>query len=119
MEALRDRLIKRILELVPDSRLTGHRTQRLPNNASFVFANIDGNELLMHLDLAGIAASSGSACKTGSPEPSTVTRSLRLSQRWELGSLRLSLGRYTASDDIDYTISMLPDIIKRMRSENG
>ncbi|MCH2539452.1 MAG: cysteine desulfurase [Anaerolineales bacterium] len=119
MEALRDRLIKRILELVPDSRLTGHRTERLPNNASFVFANIDGNELLMHLDLAGITASSGSACKTGSPEPSTVTRSLRLSQRWELGSLRLSLGRYTASDDIDYTISMLPDIIKRMRAENG
>ena len=119
MESLRERLVETVLESVPDSRLTGHRTQRLPNNASFVFANINGNELLIHLDLAGVAASSGSACKTGNPEPSTVIRALGLSRRWEQGSLRLSLGKHTESDDIEHTISVLPDIIKRMRAENG
>lgn len=116
METQRDRLIEAVLRSVPDSRLTGHRTRRLPNNASFIFAGIDGNELLMHLDLAGVAASSGSACKTGSPEPSTVLRALGLSLRWALGSLRLSVGRHTNSDDVEHTLSVLPNIIERMRA---
>lgn len=116
METQRNQLIDAVLHSVPDSRLTGHRTQRLTNNASFVFAGIDGNELLMHLDLAGVAASSGSACKTGSPEPSTVLRALGLPPRWALGSLRLSVGRHTNSDDIEHTLSVLPAIIERMRA---
>ncbi len=115
MEAHRNRLIETVLRSVPDSRLTGHRTHRLPNNASFVFADIDGNELLMHLDLAGVAASSGSACKSGRPELSTVLRALGLPRRWALGSLRLSVGRHTKSDDIEHTLSVLPGIIERMR----
>ena len=116
MAAQRDRLIETVLRSVPSSRLTGHRTQRLPNNASFIFAGIDGNELLMHLDLAGVAASSGSACKTGSPEPSTVLRALGLSPRRALGSLRLSIGRHTKSNDVEHTLSVLPNIIERMRA---
>lgn len=116
METQRNRLIDAVLRSVPDSRLTGHRTHRLPNNASFIFAGIDGNELLMHLDLAGVAASSGSACKTGSPEPSTVLRALGLSPRRALGSLRLSVGRHTKSDDVEHTLSVLPNIIERMRA---
>ncbi|MDP6225685.1 MAG: aminotransferase class V-fold PLP-dependent enzyme, partial [Anaerolineales bacterium] len=116
MLSQRDSLISAVLRSVPHSRLTGHPTRRLPNSASFVFAGIDGNELLMHLDLAGVAASSGSACKTGSPEPSTVLRALGLPPRWALGSLRLSVGRHTESDDIEHTVSVLPDIIERMRA---
>lgn len=116
MEAQRDRLIETVLRSVPGSRLTGHPTQRLPNNASFIFAGIDGNELLMHLDLAGVAASSGSACKTGSPEPSTVLRALGLSPSRALGSLRLSVGRHTKSNDVEHTLSVLPNIIERMRA---
>ena len=116
METQRDWLIDTVLQTVPDSRLTGHRTKRLPNNASFVFAGINGNELLMHLDLAGVAASSGSACKTGSPKPSTVLRALGLSPHWALGSLRLSVGRYTDNVDIEHMASLLPDIIERMRA---
>lgn len=116
MESHRDRLIDAVLHSVPDTRLTGHRTQRLPNNASFVFAGIDGNELLIHLDLAGVAASSGSACKTGSPEPSTVLRALGMSPRWALGSLRLSVGRHTVRADVEHTVSVLTDIIERMRA---
>ncbi len=116
MKSQRDSLISAVLRSVPHSRLTGHPARRLPNSASFVFAGIDGNELLMHLDLAGVAASSGSACKTGSPEPSTVLRALGLPPRWALGSLRLSVGRHTESDDIEHTVSVLPDIIERMRA---
>jgi cysteine desulfurase len=118
MESQRNRLIDAVLDSVSDSRLTGHRTKRLANNASFVFAGIDGNELLMHLDLAGVAASSGSACKTGSPEPSTVLRALGLPPRWALGSLRLSVGRHTQSDEIEHTLSVLPAIIERMRADD-
>jgi cysteine desulfurase len=118
MELQRDRLIEAVLLSVPDTRVTGHRTQRLPNNASFAFADIDGNELLIHLDMAGVAASSGSACKTGSPEPSTVMGALGLSQRWVKGSLRLSMGRQTENEDIEHAISVLPDIIQRMRSQH-
>jgi len=100
MKTLRDRLIKAVLETISDSILTGHRTCRLPNNASFAFEGIDGNELIMHLDLLNVAASSGSACKTGNPEPSNVLTALDLSPKLSLGSLRLSLGRDTNDSDI-------------------
>ena len=114
--ALRDRLIARVLADVPESALTGHPTDRLPNHASFVFRGVDGNELLMHLDLAGIAASSGSACKTGNPEPSEVLLALGLAPEWALGSLRVTLGRPTTEADVDRLANVLPEIVQRLRA---
>lgn len=114
------RLTKRLiasLTAIPDSRLTGHPTDRLPNNASFVFKGIDGNELLMRLDLEGIAASSGSACKTGDPEPSEVLTALGYDREWALGSLRLTVGRPTTEAEIDRVIEIVPKVIAQMRSE--
>ncbi len=114
--SLRDRLIDGVLAAVPDSQLTGHPADRLPNHASFVFRGVDGNELLMHLDLAGFAASSGSACKTGDPRPSAVLLALGLAPDWALGSLRLTVGRQTRLEDVDALLKTLPAIIDRMRS---
>lgn len=111
---LRDRLIAG-LAVVPDSRLTGHPSQRLPNSASFAFNNIDGNELLMRLDLAGLAASSGSACKTGDPEPSEVMLALGLDRGWALGSLRLTVGRPTAEDEVERAVVIVRDAVAAMR----
>lgn len=111
----RDRLIEGILSRVPDSRLTGHPQQRLPNNASFVFRGVDGNALLMHLDLKGIAASSGSACKTGNPEPSDVLLSMGIEPEWALGSLRLTVGRQTTDADIDYALAVIPQAVETLR----
>lgn len=116
MAALRDRAIAGVLEAIPQSALTGHPTVRLPNHASFVFAGVDGNELLMHLDLAGIAASSGSACKTGDPEPSEALLALGLTREWALGSLRLTLGRATTEAEIDRLLTVLPGMVAKMRS---
>ncbi|MBF8285903.1 MAG: iscS [Anaerolineales bacterium] len=113
--ALRERIIEGVLNAIPDSALTGHRTERLPNHASFVFKGIDGNELLMHLDLAGIAASSGSACKTGDPTPSEVLLALGLTPEWALGSLRLTVGRQTTDAHVDRLLEVLPGIVKKMR----
>ncbi len=114
--ALRERIIGGALNAIPDSALTGHRSERLPNHASFVFRGIDGNELLMHLDLAGIAASSGSACKTGDPTPSEVLLALGLTPEWALGSLRLTVGRQTTDAHVDRLLEVLPGIIKKIRS---
>lgn len=114
--ALRDRLIEQILKTIPDSRLTGHPTERLPNNASFVFRGVDGNELLMRLDVEGIAASSGSACHTGDPSPSEVLLALGLAPEWALGSLRLTVGRQTTDEDVDRVLAVLPGIVAAMRA---
>jgi cysteine desulfurase len=113
--AQRDRLIEGILQRVSDARLTGHPAERLPNNASFVFRGVDGNELLIHLDLAGIAASSGSACKTGNPEPSEVLLAMGLPREWALGSLRLTVGRQTTGVDIDAALATVPAVVERLR----
>ncbi len=113
---LRDRLIGGILSTVPDSRLTGHPTARLPNNASFVFRGVDGNELLMRLDMEGIAASSGSACKTGDPSPSGVLLALGLEAEWALGSLRLTVGRSTTDEQIDHVLDVLPSLVNSLRA---
>ena len=112
--ALRERIIEGVLNAIPDSALTGHRAERLPNHASFVFRGIDGNELLMHLDLAGIAASSGSACKTGDPAPSEVLLALGLTPEWALGSLRLTVGRQTTDAHVDRLLEVLPGIVKKL-----
>jgi len=113
--ALRERLIESVLGAIPDSRLSGHRTERLPNHASFVFKHVDGNELLMRLDLAGIAASSGSACKTGDPKPSSVLLALGLLPEWALGSLRLTVGRPTTDAHIDRLLEVLPEAVARAK----
>jgi len=112
---LRDHLIGRILEEIPGVRLTGHPVQRLPNHASFVFEGIDGNRLLMLLDVAGFACSSGSACKTGSPEPSEVLVAVGLPRAWSLGSLRVTLGRQTTPAEIESFLSILPGVVSRAR----
>jgi cysteine desulfurase len=112
---LRDRLIGRILEEIPDSQLTGHPEQRLPNHASFVFEGVDGNALLMLLDAEGFACSSGSACKTGSPEPSEVLSAIGLERSWALGSLRLTLGLGSTPAEIDAFLAALPAAVEKVR----
>ena len=113
--ALRDRIIHEILDRIPNTRLNGHPTQRLPNNANFSFAGIEGEPILLGLDLAGIAASSGSACSSGSLEPSHVLLALGQSAETARGSLRLTLGKNNTQDEVDYLLQTLPDLIDRLR----
>jgi cysteine desulfurase len=114
---LRDRLIAGILASVSGAHLTGAPgDQRLPNHASFVIEGLDGNTLLMHLDMAGIAASSGSACKTGNPEPSEVLLSMGYEPGLALGSLRLSVGRQTTDAEIDLVLAVLPESVQKIRA---
>jgi cysteine desulfurase len=115
---LRDGIIGSILEEIPDSRLTGHPETRLPNHASFAFKNVDGNLLLQMLDAAGFACSSGSACKTGNPEPSEVMSAIGLSREWGLGSLRVTLGSGTTVKGIEEFLSTLPGLVEKVRKLN-
>jgi cysteine desulfurase len=92
---------------------------RLPNHASFAFHEVDGNALLMLLDVDGFACSSGSACKTGDPEPSDVLLAMGLERSWALGSLRVTLGSGTAPEHIQKFTQILPEIIKRQRQLEG
>lgn len=112
---LRDKIIGSVLELVPESRLSGHLQTRLPNHASFVFKDADGNLLLQLLDAAGFACSSGSACKTGNPEPSQAITSLGFSRDWALGSLRVTLGASTTPVDVENFIGNLPVLVEKAR----
>jgi len=112
---LRDHLIGSILEEIPDVKLTGHPEKRLPNHASFVFKGVDGNALLMMLDVEGFACSSGSACKTGNPEPSEVLTNLGITPDWALGSLRVTLGTTTTPSQIEEFLAVLPKVISRLR----
>jgi cysteine desulfurase len=116
LRPMRDRIIGRVLEEVTAARLTGHPTDRLPNHASFVFEGVDGNALLMMLDIAGYACSSGSACKTGDPEPSGVLLALGLPRSWALGSLRVTLGKDTTPQEVESFLNDLPGIIEKARS---
>jgi cysteine desulfurase len=116
---LRDRLISGITSALPtDCLLTGHPHDRLPHNASFAFRNISGNDLLMHLDLAGIAAGSGSACKTGDPKPSSTLIALGLNREWAVGGLRLTVGQQNSMDEIETVISILPGIVEKIQNLN-
>lgn len=117
--ALCDQMIAYILSVIPDSRLTGHPIQRLPNHASFTFKGVDGNALLMLLDTAGFACSSSSACKTGSPEPSEVLTALGLNRDWALGSLRVTIGKYSNQKDIELFLDTLPGLVERLRWLNA
>lgn len=116
MTKLRDRLIEGILANITDVQLNGHRTQRLPGNVNVSVRYVEGEALLMRLDLAGIAASSGSACTSGSLDPSHVLLAIGLPHEIAHGSLRLSLGSETTEADIDYVIETLPNIVNTLRA---
>jgi len=115
VKPLRDRIIGFVLENIPDSQLTGDMESRLPHHASFAFKDVDGNLLLTLLDAAGFACSSGSACKTGNPEPSGVMNAIGLSREWGLGSLRVTLGKDTRPEHVESFISALPDLVEKAR----
>ena len=115
MTALRDKLIHGILESIPDVRLNGHPTRRLPNNVNVSVRYIEGEALLLRLDLAGIAGSSGSACTSGSLDPSHVLLAIGLPHEIAHGSLRLTLGTDTTEADIDEVLDKLPGIVKNLR----
>ena len=113
---LRDHLIERVLAEIPYSRLNGDRTNRLPNNANFCFRFIEGESMLIKLDQKGICASSGSACTSGSLDPSHVLLAIGLPHEIAHGSLRLTLSQETTMEDIDYTVEELKKIIEQLRS---
>ncbi|MDL2280977.1 cysteine desulfurase NifS [Selenomonadales bacterium OttesenSCG-928-I06] len=112
---LRDKIIDTILAEIPSVKLNGHRTQRLPGLVNFSFSFIEGESLLLNLDLKGIAASSGSACTSGSLDPSHVLLSMGLNHETAHGSLRLSLGRHNTEEEVDYFLEIIPEIIDKLR----
>ena len=116
MTRLRDRLIDGILSSIPDVRLNGHRTERLPANVNVSVRYIEGESLLMRLDLAGVEGSSGSACTSGSLDPSHVLLAIGLPHEIAHGSLRLSLGNETTDADVDYVLEVLPGIVETLRA---
>ena len=113
---LRDHLIDRVLAEVPYTRLNGHRTNRLPNNANFSFQSVEGESLLILLDNNGICGSSGSACTSGSLDPSHVLLAIGLPHEIAHGSLRLTLSAETTMEDIDFVVDCIKQIIERLRS---
>ncbi len=112
---LRDYLISRVISEIPYTRLNGHRMDRLPNNASFCFDYVDGSSVLILLDEKGICASSGSACASGSLDPSHVLLAIGLPKDKAKGSLRLTLSEETTRDEIDFTVKELKKIVERLR----
>lgn len=116
LTALRDRLIEGILERIDAVRLNGHATRRLPNNVNLSIEFVEGESMLLNLDLAGVAASTGSACSSSALEPSHVLLALGLSPEIAHGSLRFTLGRGTNEEDINYVLEILPKIVTRLRS---
>ena len=112
---LRDKLIKGVLSKIEGAHLNGHPKKRLSNNVNFSFDFIEGESLVIQLDLLGVAASTGSACSSVTLEPSHVLLAIGLKPEQAHGSLRLSLGRWTKEKDIDYVLEVLPKIIKRLR----
>jgi len=114
--ALRDHLIDRVLAEIPYTRLNGSRTSRLPNNTNFSFQFVEGESLLILLDSAGICGSSGSACTSGSLDPSHVLLAIGLPHEIAHGSLRLTLGKDTTQEDLDYTVDKLKEIVARLRA---
>jgi cysteine desulfurase len=112
---LRDKLIKGIMENIPHVRLNGHPTRRLPHNVNVCFEYIEGESLLLNLDMKGICASSGSACTSGSLEPSHVLLAIGLPHEIAHGSLRLTIGRENTEEDVDYVLEVLPEIVNKLR----
>lgn len=112
---LRDRLLKGVLNNIPHSLLNGDVRRRLPNNANISFRGLEGESILFKLDMLNIAVSAGSACSSGSLEPSHVIRALGLSDEWIRSATRFSLGRHTTQSDIDYVLQKLPHAIAELR----
>ena len=113
---VRDYLIDRVLNEIPYCRLNGHRTDRLPNNANFSFQFVEGESLLIMLDMKGICASSGSACTSGSLDPSHVLLAIGVPHEVAHGSLRLTLSDETTKEDLDFTVDKLKEIVQYLRS---
>jgi cysteine desulfurase len=119
LNRLGSRLIEGILNMIPHSKLTGHPQNRIPGSASFCFESIEGEPLLLMLDGAGIMASSGSACTSGSLDPSHVLLALGLPYEMAHGSLRLTMGKDNTDEDVDYVLEVLPSMIANLRSIKG
>ena len=113
--ALRDRIIEGIREDIPNAKLNGHPTNRLPNNVNFSFEGVEGEPILLGLDMAGICASSGSACSSGSLEPSHVLLALGQSADLARGSLRITLGKHNTIEEVDYLLNTLANLVNRLR----
>jgi cysteine desulfurase len=111
----RDKIIKNVLENIGDTYLNGHPTKRLPNNVNLGIRFIEGESIVLDLDSEGIATSTGSACSSKSLEPSHVLLAIGLKPQEAHGSLRVTVGRFTTDDDVDYFLEKLPPIIDRLR----
>jgi cysteine desulfurase len=116
LTALRDRLAEGLLAAIPGARISGHPSRRLPGHLSLVIEGVEAEAMLIALDLAGVAASSGSACASGSPTPSHVLTAMGYNMQEALGALRLTLGRENSADDVDYVVATLPEIVARLRA---
>ena len=116
LEALRDRLAAGVLDAIPEVRYLGHPTERLPGNVSFTVRYIEGESMLLQLDAHGYMVSSGSACASGSLEPSHVILALGLGAEEAHGSLRLSLGRENTEEEVDGFLEVFPPIVDKLRS---
>jgi len=119
IQDLRDHLIGKVLREIPNARLNGSKTKRSPNNANFSFRDIEGEGLLLSLDMEGIACSTGSACSSGALSPSHVLLSIGLKAEQAHGSLRMTLGKYTTKNEIDVTVKKLKAIAERLRKISG
>lgn len=116
MRSLRDRLIAGVEQRIPVVKLNGHRTKRLPGNVNFSIRYIEGESILLMLDINGVAASSGSACTSGSLDPSHVLLAMGLTHEVAHGSLRMTLSEFTTGQEIDYVLELLPKIVERLRA---
>ena len=114
-QALRDRLWDGIRERIPDVRLNGHPTARVPHNLNVSIKGVVGEDVLLMLDAEGICASTGSACQSGSVEPSYVLSACGVPKQWAQGALRLTVGRDTTDGDVDAVLEKLPPIVERLR----
>jgi cysteine desulfurase len=115
---MRDLLIEQVMQRIPQAVLTGHPTHRLPSHASFLFEGLDSSTLLMHLDMKGVAASGGSACKTGNPEPSEVLLAMGYTREQAMGTVRLTVGRQTTEADIEYAVEALGVAVEKLYKLN-
>ena len=119
LRQMRDKLIRGVLRVIPDSRLNGHAKLRLPNNINLSFKGVEGEALVIALDQKGIACSTGSACSTKSLEPSHVLLAIGLTYEQAHGSLRITLGRYTSDKEIEKFLKVLPVLVKKLREISG
>jgi cysteine desulfurase len=116
LRLLRDKLIKGVLGSIERSYLNGHPTERLPNNAGLRFSYIEGESLILSLDMFGIQVSSGSACTTKTLEPSHVLLAIGLAHEEAHGSLLFTLGKQNQEEDVDYVLEVLPGVVKKLRA---